>query len=305
MNLQKLRYLREISRHNLNLTQAAQALHTSQPGVSRQIIEMEEELGVDLFVRKGRRLTELTEPGRRVLGIAERILVDLDNIKQVAADYEQEDSGQLIIATTHTQARYKLPTVIRDFRALFPKVSIVLRQGTPTQIAEQVRNGQADIGIATEALADSEGLISLPSYDWSHVAVMPAAHPMAKIAHPTLAQLVQYPLLTYDNAFAGRNAINQAFAKEALQPNIAISALDSDVIKTYVRLGLGVGLIASVAYDPLIDDGLVARDCGHLFGRRTTRIALAARNMPRNYVFALIERLAPSADMAALKLALG
>lgn len=305
MNLQKLRYLREISRHNLNLTQAALALHTSQPGVSRQIIEMEEELGVDLFVRKGRRLTELTEPGRRVLGIAERILVDLDNIKQVAADYEQEDSGQLIIATTHTQARYKLPTVIRDFRALFPKVSIVLRQGTPTQIAEQVRNGQADIGIATEALADSEGLISLPSYDWSHVAVMPAAHPMAKIAHPTLAQLVQYPLLTYDNAFAGRNAINQAFAKEALQPNIAISALDSDVIKTYVRLGLGVGLIASVAYDPLIDDGLVARDCGHLFGRRTTRIALAARNMPRNYVFALIERLAPSADMAALKLALG
>jgi LysR family transcriptional regulator, cys regulon transcriptional activator len=305
MNLQKLRYLREIARHDLNLTRAAHALHTSQPGVSRQIIEMEEELGVDLFVRKGRRLTQLTEPGRRVLGIAERILVDLDNIKQVAADYEQEDSGELIIATTHTQARYKLPPVIRDFRALFPKVSIVLRQGTPLQIADQVRHGQADIGIATEALADAEGLISMPSYEWNHVAVTPAAHPLAKITHPKLEQLAQYPLLTYDNAFAGRNAINLAFAKAGLHPNVAISALDSDVIKTYVRLGLGVGLIASVAYDPNIDEGLIARDCGHLFGRRVTRIALATRNMPRNYVFALIERLAPGADMAALRKALG
>lgn len=304
MNLQKLRYLREIARHNLNLTQAANALHTSQPGVSRQIIEMEDELGVDLFVRKGRRLTELTEPGRRVLGIAERILVDLENIRQVAADYEQEDSGQLIIATTHTQARYKLPPVIRDFRTLFPKVSIVLRQGTPLQIADQVRHGQADIGIATEALGDAEGLISLPSYEWSHVAVMPAAHPLARIAHPSLEQIAEYPLLTYDNAFAGRSAINQAFAQQALQPNVAISALDSDVIKTYVRLGLGVGLIASVAYDPRIDEGLVARDCAHLFGKRVTRIALAARTVPRNYVFALIERLAPNADIAALRASL-
>lgn len=304
MNLQKLRYLREIARRDLNLTAAALALHTSQPGVSRQIIEMEAELGVDIFVRKGRRIVELTEPGRRVLSIAERILFDLENMKQVAADYEQADTGTLVIATTHTQARYKLPSVIRDFRLHYPSVSIVLRQGTPEQIAGQVANGQADIGIATEALGDAQGLISLPSYEWSHVAVMPTNHELAKLGELTLKQLVAFPLLTYDTAFAGRNAINQAFASHNLTPNVAISALDSDVIKTYVRLGMGVGLIASVAYDPLIDDSLVARDCGHLFGKRTTRIALAKRSMPRNFVFALIERLAPGTDLDRLRASL-
>lgn len=301
MNIQKLRYLCEIARRDLNLTLAANALHTSQPGVSRQIIEMEEELGIEIFVRKGRRIVAMTEPGKRVLSIAERILFDLDNMKQVAADYEQADVGTLIIATTHTQARYKLPAVIRDFRLHYPNVNIVLRQGTPEQIASQVSKGQADLGIATEALADAEGLISLPSYEWSHVAVMPGAHALAKVGELTLEQLAAYPLLTYDNAFAGRTAINQAFNKRNLTPNVAISALDSDVIKTYVRLGMGVGLIAGVAFDPLIDDTLVARDCGHLFGKRTTRIALARRSMPRNYVFALIERLAPGADLNALR----
>ena len=304
MNLQKLRYLREIVRRDLNLTSAANALHTSQPGVSRQIIEMEEELGIEIFVRKGRRIVALTEPGRRVLSIAERILFDLENMKQVAADYEQADSGTLVIATTHTQARYKLPGVIRDFRLHFPNVNIVLRQGTPEQIASQVANGLADIGIATEALAHAPGLVSLPAYEWSHVAVMPINHELAKTGELSLKQLAAHPLLTYDTAFAGRNAINLAFANQRLTPNIAISALDSDVIKTYVRLGMGVGLIASVAYDPLIDDSLVSRDCGHLFGKRTTSFALAKRSMPRNYVFALIERLAPGTDLSALRTSL-
>lgn len=301
MNIQKLRYLREIARRDLNLTLAANALHTSQPGVSRQIIEMEEELGIEIFVRKGRRIVEMTEPGKRVLSIAERILFDLDNMKQVAADYEQADVGTLVIATTHTQARYKLPAVIRDFRLHYPNVNIVLRQGTPEQIAGQVAKGQADLGIATEALADAPELISLPSYEWSHVAVMLGNHALAKLGELTLDQLAAHPLLTYDTAFAGRNAINQAFKEHNLTPNVAISALDSDVIKTYVRLGMGVGLIASVAYDPLIDDTLVSRDCGHLFGKRTTRIALARRSMPRNYVFSLIERLAPGVDMTELR----
>lgn len=301
MNLQKLRYLREIARRDLNLTLAAQALHTSQPGISRQIIELEEELGIEIFVRKGRRIVEMTEPGRRVLAIAERILFDLENMKQVAAEYEHADTGTLVIATTHTQARYKLPGVIRDFRMHYPNVAIVLRQGTPEQIVNDLVKGQADIGMATEALAEANDLISLPSYEWSHVAVMPAAHPLARQGELTLEHLVAQPLLTYDTAFAGRNAIDRAFREAKLQPKVVISALDSDVIKTYVRLGLGVGLIASVAYDPLIDDTLVARECGHLFGRRTTRIALARRSMPRNYVFSLIERMAPGTDIEELR----
>ena len=302
MNLQRLRYLREIARRGLNLTAAANALHTSQPGVSRQILELEQELGIEIFVRKGRRLVAITEPGQRVLDIAERILFDIDNLKQVAADYEQQDTGTLVIATTHTQARYKLPPIIRDFRARYPKVSIALRQGAPEQVAASVRNGDADLGMATESLADAEGLVTFPCYDWNHVAVALADHPVARTERVTLEQLASFPLLTYDMAFAGRSAINRAFQSKSLKPNVAISALDSDVIKTYVRLGLGVGLIASVAYDPKADAGLVARDCGHLFGRRTTRIALAERKMPRGYVFALIEMLSPDIDPAVLKM---
>lgn len=301
MNLQKLRYLREIARRDLNLTAAANALHTSQPGISRQIIEMEDELGIEIFVRKGRRIVDMTEPGRRVLNIAERILFDIDNMRQVAADYEQADQGTLTIATTHTQARYKLPAVIRDFRLHYPNVNIVLRQGTPEQIVDDLDHGRADVGIATEALANAEQLLALPSYDWSHVAVMPVGHALARSTELTLEQLAGQPLLTYDTAFAGRTAINEAFRQRGLTPNVAISALDSDVIKTYVRLGLGVGLIASVAYDPLIDDTLVSRDCGHLFGRRTTRVAVSRRSMPRNYVLSFIERAAPGADIAALR----
>lgn len=305
MNLQKLRYLREIARRDLNLTAAANALHTSQPGISRQIIEMEEELGIEIFVRKGRRIVEMTEPGRRVLGIAERILFDIENMRQVAADYEKADRGTLTIATTHTQARYKLPSVIRDFRLHYPNVSIVLRQGTPEQIVADLVQGKADVGIATEALADSPNLLTVPSYDWSHVAVMPAGHALARNAEMTLEQLASHPLLTYDTAFAGRTAINEAFRQRSLTPNVAISALDSDVIKTYVRLGLGVGLIASVAYDPIIDDTLVARDCGHLFGRRTTRVALSKRSLPRNFVFSFVERAAPGSDIEAIRAELG
>jgi LysR family cys regulon transcriptional activator len=301
LNLQRLRYLREIVRRDLNLTLAAKALHTSQPGVSRQILELEAELGIEIFVRKGRRLVALTEPGQRVLDIAERILFDLDNLRQVAADYEQEDSGTLVVATTHTQARYKLPPAIRDFRQRYPKVSVALRQGTPEQIVAAVRSGDADLGIATEALDRAEGLITVPCYEWTHVAVAALQHPLAKMDRPTLDQLAAFPLLTYDNAFAGRGAINRAFQARGLRPNVAISALDSDVIKTYVRLGMGVGIIANVAHDARLDRDLVARDCGHLFGIHVTRIAIAERKMPRGYVYALIELLSPNMDPAVLK----
>ncbi len=301
MNLQRLIYLREIARRELNLTAAAQALHTSQPGVSRQILELEEELGIQIFVRKGRRLVAITEPGQRVLAIAERVLMDIGNLQQVAADYRTEDSGSLVIATTHTQARYKLPPVIRAFRERYPQVTITLRQGAPEQVAAQVRAGDADLGMASESLEHAEGVISVPCYQWTHVAVAPHDHPIALAAELTLELLAQYPLLTYDMAFTGRDAINRAFQARGLQPTVAISALDSDVVKTYVKLGMGVGLLAGIAYEPHNDSSLVARECGHLFGTRTTRIALSERRLPRSYVFSLIQQLAPDLDIQALR----
>lgn len=291
MNIQRLRYLREIVRRDLNLTAAALALHTSQPGVSRQIQELESELGLQIFLRKGRRLVGITPAGEAVVQIAQRIVGELDNLKRVAQEHESETRGTLSIATTHTQARYALPELLVKFREAFPQVDITLKQGTPDQIAHWLREGDADIGTASEVLQHAPGIVSAAWYQWGHVLAVPRAHPLSEQEHQgpiTLQTIAREALLTYDTAFAGRTAINQAFLDHGLEPRVVISALDSDVIKTYVRLGLGLGLIAQMALDPQHDADLVGIDCSHLFGKRTTYVALAAGRLQRAFTHALV-----------------
>ncbi len=306
MNIQRLRYLREIARRNLNLTAAAQALHTSQPGVSRQIIELEEELGIQIFVRKGRRLVDITEPGQRVLEITNRLLFELDNLSQVAAEHENEAIGTLIIGTTHTQARYKLPNILQQFRQDYPRVTIKIKQGTPEQIAHWLREGQADLGMASESLHGAQGLSSKAWYQWSHVVVTPSDHLLQQrfSTRPQdikLEDIAAFPLLTYDTAFAGRTEINHAFAQKGLSPEVAISALDADVIKTYIRARMGVGLLAQMAYDPQTDSGLVAISCAHLFSPRTAYLAIANRRIQRSYVYALLDLAIGKAEVLDLR----
>jgi len=296
MNLQQLRYLREIVRRDLNLTQAAAALHTSQPGVSRQILELEDELGIDVFVRKGRRIVGLTEPGRAALRIAERVLHDLDGLKRVAADFAGDDTGILRIATTHTQARYTLPETIAAFRRSFPRVSVVLRQSDPVVAVRRIINGEADLAVATEQIASNRELLALPYLEWTHVAVFPPGHPLEDAEHIDLEMLARHPLLTYDAAFTGRTSIDRAFANAGIEPDIAVSALDADVIKTYVRLGMGVGLIAAIAFDPAADRPLLARDCGELFGRRTSHVGLVRGRSVRRFVAEFVRIMLPDFD---------
>jgi LysR family transcriptional regulator, cys regulon transcriptional activator len=244
----------------------AQVLHTSQPGVSRQIRELEEELGVDIFVRAGKRLTGLTPPGESVLPIVERLLLDAENLKRVGQDFSAHDTGRLSIAATHSQARYALPAVVRDFRRLYPKVSLVLHQGSPKQVAEMLLSGEADIGVATEALAQYEQLVALPSYRWTHSLIVPPGHDLLQGPQPvTLQQLARHPVITYDAGYTGRSHIDEAFAAAGLKPEVVLSAVDADVIKTYVELGMGVGIVASIAFDPTRDRELRAIDARHLF----------------------------------------
>lgn len=296
MNLQQLRYLREIVRRDLNLTQAAAALHTSQPGVSRQILELEDELGIEIFVRKGRRIVGLTEPGRAALRIAERMLHDLDGLKRVAADFSGDDSGTLRIATTHTQARYTLPETIAEFRRRFPRVSVMLQQSDPVVAVRRIINGEADLAVATEQIATNRELLALPYLEWTHVAVFPPGHPLEQAEHIDLEVLAGHPLLTYDAAFTGRTSIDRAFANAGIEPDIAVSALDADVIKTYVRLGMGVGLIAGLAFDPAADRPLLARDCGGLFGRRTSHVGLVRGRSVRRFVAEFVRLMLPEFD---------
>ena len=249
MNLQQLRYLREIVRSDLNLTRASERLHTSQPGISRRILELEAELGVDIFVRKGRRLVALTEAGETALKLASEALDRVENLQRIATDHDDEQAGELTIATTHTQARYTLPPIIMAFRERYPNVSVILKQSDPVQASRRTLDGEADLAMATEVVANIDGLQAWPFMQWSHVALMPPEHPLAENAMMSLDLLAQYPLLTYDAAFAGRTSIDRVFAEHHLEPNVAMAALDADVIKTYVRLGLGVGLVASVAYE--------------------------------------------------------
>ena len=293
MNLQQLRYLNEIVRCELNISDAANALYTSQPGVSKQIKLLEEELGIDIFVRNGKRVVAITDPGKAVLEIARRVLHETDNLRQVGQEFKRQDSGALTIATTHTQARYALPQVVKAFTQAYPEVKLGLHQGSPTQIAEQVLSGEVDIGIATESLALYDELVTLPCYEWHHCVVVPPKHPLLDEKRLTLKKLAQYPIITYDFAFTGRNKINQAFSEAGLEPNIALTAIDADVIKTYVELGLGIGIVAQMAFIPDRDRHLRMIDAGHLFQPSTTRVAIRQNQYLRGFGYHFIELFAP------------
>ena len=293
MNFQQLRYVRETVRQGLNLTEAANKLFTSQPGVSKQIRELENELGVEIFVRRGKRLVALTEPGRMVVRIIEDLLQLADNLRGAAREFQDQASGTLAVATTHTQARYSLPTVVRQFKRRYPKVHLTLKQGNPPQLAEMVLAGEADVAIATEALDHYPKLLALPGFQWNHCVVVPAKHPLAKSSRVTLEEVARYPLITYDPAFAGRTHIDEAFAARGLHPDIVLSAIDADVIKTYVELDMGVGIVAAMAFDPKRDRGLRALDASHLFKSNTTRIAIRRGAYLRGYAYAFIELFSP------------
>lgn len=304
MNLQQMRYVFEVARRGLNVSEAAVALHTSQPGVSRQIRVLEEELGVDIFVRQGKRLTGITAPGREILKIAERMLHDVDNLRGVGREFSNEASGSLSIATTHTQARYVLPRVIQEFMRRYPSVRVSLHQGSPAQVCEYVLAGEADIAIATEAIGEQEELIMLPCYQWNRCVIAEARHPILKAKPLTLEEIAKHPIITYDFAFTGRSQINQAFAARGLSPNVVLTAIDADIIKTYVALGLGVGIMAAMAYDEKADRGLRALDASHLFESATTRIGVMKNAYLRGYAFAFIELFAPHLTRRAVEAAL-
>ena len=293
MKLKQLRYLLEVERHGLNLSVAANKLHTSQPGISKQIKLLEGELGVEIFVRNGKRFTAVSPPGKAIIAIAQRILHEADNLKQAAQDFADVDSGKLTIATTHTQARYALPNVVRRFSQRYPKVKLGLVQGNPVQICQYTLSGQTDFCIATEAIATFEDLVMLPCYAWNRCVIAPPDHPIMKLKSLTLEAIAQFPVITYDFAFTGRSQINQAFATRGLKPNVVLTAIDSDVIKTYVALGLGVGILAQMAYDPASDSNLRALDASHLFESSTTRIGIPRNAYLRGYVYDFIEMFAP------------
>lgn len=304
MNFQQLRSVRETIRRNFNLTEVAEALYTSQPGVSRQIRELEDELGIVIFERHGKRLTGLTEPGKAIARIIERLLVEQDNLRRAGEDFASQTSGRLTIATTHTQARYALPPVIRAFRKRYPQVRLHLHQSAPADIARAVIQGEADLGIATEALDGYAELVTFPCYQWSHVAIVPLGHPLLNVRTLTLPLLAQYPLVTYESGFTGRPHIDEAFARHAIDPDIVLTAMDADVIKTYVADGLGVGIIASMAYEAAADVKLKAIEASHLFASNTTRLAVRRGTYLRNFDRAFIELFAPQLTQGLIDAAL-
>jgi len=293
MKLQQFRYLKEIGKHGLNLSEAADALHTSQPGISKQIRLLEEELGVDLLVRRGKRIVDVTEPGRAILAIVNRILLDTENLKQVAREFGLEGSGSLVIATTHTQARYALPPVVSRFTQRYPKVRLSLREGSPEYIAELVRSGEADIAITTEAAELYDGLVLLPCHQWNRCVITPLRHPLLREKALTLEAIARHPVVTYDFALAGDSPIKRAFEQKRLTPNVVLTAIDADVIKAYVEIGLGVGILAKMAFDPARDLGLRLIDASHLFEPSVARIGLRPNAYLRGYVYEFIEMFAP------------
>ncbi|GAB4566532.1 MAG: CysB family HTH-type transcriptional regulator [Rhizobacter sp.] len=294
MNFQQLRSVREALRCGFNLTEVAGVLHTSQPGISRQIRELEEELGVEIFVRSGKRLTGLTPPGEAVLPIVERLLHDAENLKRAGEEFSAQTRGRLSIAATHTQARYALPQVVRDFRQLYPQVTLNLHQGSPSQVAQMLLSGEADIGVATEGLAQYEQLVALPCYRWTHSVIVPPGHELLDGEPLTLERLARHPVITYNAGYTGRTHIDEAFAQAGLEPNVVLSAMDADVIKTYVELGMGVGIVASIAFDPERDRTLRALDARTLFEVNLTRLAIRRGAWLRGYVYAFIEAFAPT-----------
>ncbi|CAK7036740.1 CysB family HTH-type transcriptional regulator [Saezia sanguinis] len=293
MNLHQLRFVQEAARRNLNLTEAAKALHTSQPGVSKAIIELEDELGIEIFARHGKRLKRVTEPGQHVLDSVEIIMREINNLRRIGEEFSKQDSGTLSIATTHTQARYILPGPVSALRQAYPKVHISLHQGSPAQVAQMLIDEVAEIGMATESLDTYEELITLPCYEWQHSLVVPKDHPLAEKSRITLEDLASYPLITYHPSYTGRSRIDHAFAQRNLQPHIVLEAIDSDVIQTYVKLGMGIGIIAEMAIDQAGSEGLVTRPVGDLFGFNLARVAFKRGAYLRSFTYIFAELLSP------------
>ena len=306
MNLHQFRFVQEAVRRNLNLTETAKALFTSKPGISKAILELEEELGIDLFVRHGKRLRRVTEPGQEVLKAIDVILREVANMKRIGEEYSKQDAGTLSIAATHTQARYVLPEPVAQLRRRFPKVQVSLHQGSPSEVVQMLLDGTADIGLATESLSEPEDLVSLPAYEWEHVIVMRADDPLAMVETISLEQLAAETLISYHPSFTGRRRIDAAFAQRRLKPNIALEAIDSDVIKTYVKAGLGVGIVAEMAVrDDPPGGELVTRPAGHLFGKNVTRVAFRRGAYLRGYVLTFAELLSDRLTRPLLLRALG
>ena len=302
MNFQQLRIISETVRQNFNLTGVANALFTSQSGVSKHIKDLEDELNIELFIRKGKRFIGLTEPGKELVKIVERILFDTKNIKHLAEQFSNHDQGQLTIATTHTQAQYTLPSVVTQFKKTYPKVHLILHQSSPGELLSMLIDGQADIGIATEALDSAVDLVSFPYYTWQHAVIVPSGHPLQSIYPLTLEAIAEFPIITYHHGFTGRSRIDQAFAKAGLVPDIAMSALDADVIKTYVRLGLGIGIVASVAFSAERDTTLIKLESEHLFEKNTTCISVRRNHYLRGYAYQFIELCVPILTESVVRL---
>lgn len=301
MNLQQIRYVREVVKRGFNLTAAAQALHTSQPGISQRIRELEEELGVSIFVRQGKRLTGLTPPGQAVAAIADRIAAEVENLRNVGSEFSDAEAGHFVIAATHMQARYILPQPVLAFTRRFPKVQLAIRQGNPRQLADMVLKGEADIAIATETLDHFPELETIPCYRWHHCVIAPKGHPVLKNKAPTLADIARFPLVTYDAAFSGRSALDETFAQAGVDTRVVLTAIDTDVIKTYVRAGLGVGIIASMAVDREQDSDLGVLDGARLFPEKVTKLAWKRGAYLRGYVREFIDGFASGKALAHLK----
>jgi LysR family cys regulon transcriptional activator len=301
MKLQQLRCLTEVARRGLNVSEAAEALHTSQPGVSKQIRALEDELGVEVFVRHGKRLVAVTEPGKAVVAIAERILSEAQNLRRAGEEFANDQLGTLTISATHTQARYALPKAVAAFKRRYPKVELVIHQGNPTQICDQVLAGEADMAVATEMISQYPQLVSLPVYQWNRCVVVPPKHPLLKESRLTLEKLAEHPIVTYDFAFANRSLVQKAFETRGLKPHVVLSAQDSDVIKTYVELGLGVGILAKMAFDAKRDLTLRAMDASHLFESSTTRLGIKRGSYLRRYAYDFIEMFAPQLARATVE----
>jgi len=304
MKLHQLKYIHEVARQGLSISAAAEALHTSQPGVSKQIQMLEDELKLQIFQRNGKRLTGITEPGRHIIKLAATVMLEMQNIKRVGDEFSKTETGTLTIAATHTQARYKLPAAVKQFMELYPNVKLNIHQGDPSQVTAQVASGEADIGIATEAISLDNRLLCLPCYEWNRCIVVPKGHRLIGTTPLTLAKIASFPLITYDFAFTGSTIVSKVFHDAGVMPNVVLTAIDADVIKTYVNLGLGVGLIANMAYEEERDSNLVRLDCSHLFPPSTTYVGVRKDAFLRNYIYGFIELLAPKFDRKAVDEAL-
>ncbi|MDC1312212.1 CysB family HTH-type transcriptional regulator [Burkholderiales bacterium] len=300
MKLQQIRFICEVAKHNLNLTKAANELFTSQPGISKQIKALEAELGVDIFIRRGKRFVGITEPGQEILKKSQAVLNDLNNLKTIGSEYSNETSGELTIATTHTQARYALPPVIKQFKEKYPGVRLSIYQGSPAHIVEMACSGEADIAIATEATSLTKELAMLPCYQWNRCVLTPPRHPLLKSKGLSLSEICEYPIITYDFTFTGRPVIKQAFEASGLKPDIVLTAIDADVIKTYVELGFGIGIVSMMAYDPARDTKIRAMDASHLFEPSTTGIGIRKNSFMRGFVYDFIAMFAPHLNREAV-----